>query len=118
MFYDKVYLKYLKRLQVVKPLNYFSYNNISAAKILTQKNGWKCFLQKHFESCFTKFLESYWLPSKFSFDVSKHLLSSLILNDQIRRAEALLMLENPPYDKDAIKHEFEYVATKLGIFTN
>jgi N-acetyl sugar amidotransferase len=118
VFRHKLYLPYIKGIKVVKPLNYVPYNKILAAKILAQEYGWKNYPQKHFESRFTKFLEGYWLPSRFGFDVRRNQLSSLILTGQISREEALLKLKTPPYDQDTIKHDFEYIATKLGISKN
>ena len=41
--------------------------------------------------------------------------SSLILTGQMTREEALDRLSKPAYDEDMIEHDFEYVATKLGI---
>ena len=103
---------------MVKPLNYIPYTQKLAVKILEQEYGWKTYTQKHFESRFTKFFEGYWLPSRFGFDVRRNHFSSLILTGQISREEALLKLKTPPYDPDTIKHDFEYVATKLGISVN
>ena len=70
---------------------------------------------KHFESRFTKFYEGYWLPTRFGYDTRKVQYSSLILTGQMTREEALEKLSKPAYDEEMIKHDFEYVATKLGI---
>ena len=111
----KFYLRYIKKVQVVKPLNYFPYIKSDAIKFLEDEYSWKAPQQKHFESRFTKFYEGYWLPKKFGYDTRKVQLSSLILTEQIGRSEALNILKNPAICDEDAKHDFEYVATKLGI---
>ena len=71
--------------------------------------------QKHFESRFTKFYESFWLPKRFGFDVRLVQFSSLILTKQMTRDEAIKELSKPPYDEDTISKEIEYVSNKLEI---
>jgi N-acetyl sugar amidotransferase len=111
----KVYLRYLKKIRVVTPLNYVPYLKAEAMRLLESEFGWQPYPQKHFESRFTKFYESYWLPKKFGYDTRKVQYSSLILTQQMTRDEALEKLTRPPYDEATVAHDFEYVATKLGI---
>ena len=113
----KIYLKYIKKIQVVSPLNYIPYIKDDSMRFLEKQFGWQPYPQKHFESRFTKFYESYWLPKKFGFDTRKVQYSSLILTKQMTRDEALEKLTRLPYDENNIYHDFEYVATKLGITT-
>ena len=111
----KLYLRYVQKVQVVKPLNYVPYIKAEAMKFLEKEYGWQSYPQKHFESRFTKFYEAYWLPKKFGYDTRKVQFSSLILTNQMTREEALEKLSKPATDEDEAKHEFEYVANKLGI---
>lgn len=111
----KVYLRYVKRIKVVTPLNYVPYIKAESMRLLEAKFGWQPYPQKHFESRFTRFYESYWLPEKFGYDTRKVQYSSLILTKQMTRDEALARLAQPAHDKATIAQEFEYVATKLGI---
>lgn len=111
----KFYLRYIKGIKVIKPLNYFPYIKNDAVKLLTETYGWKNYPQKHFESRFTKFYEGYWLPMKFGYDTRKVQYSSLILTGQMTREEALEKLKAPAYDPETIADEFKYIATKLGI---
>ena len=111
----KLYLPYVKRIRVVKPLNYFPYFKEDAKALLVEKFGWQPYPQKHFESRFTKFYEGYWLPKRFGYDTRKVQFSSLIVTGQMTRAEALERLKDPPLDEATARQEFEYVATKLGI---
>ncbi|RZK99734.1 MAG: N-acetyl sugar amidotransferase [Pedobacter sp.] len=115
IFRHKFYLRYLKGVQVVKPLNYMPYIKEQALKLLAETYGWKPYPQKHFESRFTKFYEGYWLPERFGFDTRKVQYSSLILTKQMTRDEALEKLKKPAYNPETIQDEFNYIATKLGI---
>ncbi|MBN2294575.1 MAG: N-acetyl sugar amidotransferase [Pirellulales bacterium] len=115
ILWHKVYLRYVKGITVVKPLDYVPYHKEEAMQLLVDRFGWQRYPQKHFESRFTRFYESYWLPKKFNYDTRKVQFSSLILTNQMTREEALEKLSRPAYDEETIHHEFEYVATKLGI---
>lgn len=115
VLFHKFYLRYIKRVQVVKPLNYLPYTKELAIKTLSEAYGWRPYPQKHFESRFTKFYEGYWLPTRFGYDTRRVQFSSLILTGQMTREEALERLKSPAYDPAKIDEEFEYIATKLGI---
>jgi len=115
IFRHKIYLRYIKGVRRVMPLNLIHYNKKTAADLLQNEYKWKPYPQKHFESRFTKFYEGYWLPERFGYDTRKVQLSSLILTDQLTREEALGILKKPAYDPTTIKDEFDYIATKLGI---
>lgn len=115
VFFHKVYLRYLRGVQVVKPLNYLPYTKKVAAETLEREYGWKPYPQKHFESRFTRFFEGYWLPTRFGYDTRRVQFSSLILTGQMTRDEAITALQSPAYNVETIDEEFEYIATKLGI---
>jgi N-acetyl sugar amidotransferase len=114
----KIWLPYVKRIRVVRPLNLVPYDKASAVKLLIEKFGWQPYPQKHFESRFTRFYEGYWLPRKFGFDTRKVQFSSLIVTGQMTREDALERLKTPALDDATVRQEFEYVANKLGITTN
>jgi N-acetyl sugar amidotransferase len=111
----KIYLPYIKKIRVIRPLDMLPYIKQDAIDLLVEKFGWQPYPQKHFESRFTKFYEGYWLPKRFGYDTRKVQYSSLILTGQMSREEALARLSKPAYDEEMIKHDFEYIATKLGI---
>ena len=111
----KFYLRYVKGIKVIKPLNYMPYIKSDAIKLLQEEYGWKPYPQKHFESRFTKFFEGYWLPERFGFDTRKVQYSSLILTEQMTRIEALEKLRKPAYNPETIEDEFKYISTKLQI---
>ena len=115
ILWHKLWLPYVKRIRVVRPLNHVPYVKKEAMALLMEKFGWQPYPQKHFESRFTKFYESYWLPERFGYDVRRVQFSSLILTKQMTREEALEKLRAPAYDPETIHHDFEYVAHKLDI---
>lgn len=115
IFRHKIYLPYIRGLHVVKPLNNMHFNKTEAINLLVNEYGWKPYPQKHFESRFTKFYESYWLPERFGFDTRKVQYSSLILTNQMTRQEALDKLKHPAFNPETIEDEFKYIATKLDI---
>jgi N-acetyl sugar amidotransferase len=115
VLFHKFYLRYMKRVQVVRPLNYMPYSKELAITTLRAEYGWRAYPQKHFESRFTKFFEGYWLPTRFGYDTRKVQFSSLILTGQMTRDEALEKLKVPAYDPDTIDDDFAYIAKKLGI---
>ena len=113
IFWHKIYLPYVKGIKLHRLLDYMPYDKEKATQFLENNYGFERYPQKHFESRFTRFYESYWLPEKFGFDTRKVQLSSLILTGQITREEALDELSHPSYDPKNIHHELEYVASKL-----
>jgi N-acetyl sugar amidotransferase len=115
ILWHKIWLPYVKGIRSWRPLNHISYVKDDAVKFLTERFGWQPYPQKHFESRFTRFYESYWLPEKFGYDTRKVQFSSLILTGQMTREDALERLSAPAYDPATIHQDIEYVATKLGI---
>lgn len=111
----RVYLKYIKRIQRIKPLDLLPYNKEKAVSLLVSEYGWKPYAQKHFESRFTKFFEGYWLPSRFGFDTRRVQYSSLIQTGQMTREEAIDRLSLPALTNEDVEKEFEYIANKLEI---
>ena len=118
ILWHKVWLPYVRRIKLYRPLDYIPYNKEEAMQTLVEKFGYQKYPQKHFESRFTRFYESYWLPVKFGYDTRRVQFSSLILTGQMTREEALEELKKPAYDPETIHHDFEYIATKLGISTD
>jgi N-acetyl sugar amidotransferase len=114
IFKYRIYYKYVKGISVIKPLDYIPFEKEKAMQFLEKEFGWQRYAQKHYESRFTRFYEGYWMPKKFGFDIRLAHYSSLILTNQMTREEALKKVSVLPYDEEAIKEDFEYVATKLG----
>ena len=115
IFYHKLYLRYIKNIRVLKPLNYMQYSRKLAIKELKLKYGFKPYKQKHFESRFTKFFEGYWLPTRFGYDMRRNQFSSLILTGQMTRDEALEQLDSPPLTSEESSIDFDFVCSKLNL---
>lgn len=114
-FQYRYYYPFVKKLKVVRPLNYLNYSKAFAIELLERELGWKYYGGKHFESRFTKFFQGYWLFEKFGYDKRKAHLSSMILAGEITRDQALEALTVPPYDSETVEADLQYVAKKLGI---
>jgi N-acetyl sugar amidotransferase len=115
ILWHKVYLPYLRGIKLYRPLDYLVYDKEEAMNLLVNKYGYQKYPQKHFESRFTRFYESYWLPERFGYDTRKVQFSSLILTNQMMRDEALKKLKKPAYDYETIEHDKEFIANKLRI---
>jgi N-acetyl sugar amidotransferase len=115
ILWHKLYLPYIKKIRVIRPLNYVNYVKQDAMNLLIESFGWQPYPQKHFESRFTRFYESYWLPKRFGYDVRRVQYSSLILTGQMTREEALNKLEQPSFDAATIGRDLAFVADKLGV---
>jgi hypothetical protein len=115
ILWHKVWLPYVRGIKVLRPLDSMPYKKADARQLLMERFGWQPYPQKHFESRFTRFYESYWLPERFGYDVRKVQFSSLIVTGQMTRSEALAELQKSPYDAETINQEIEFVATKLDI---
>lgn len=115
IFSYKIFYRYVKGVQVLRPLNYVPYIKEDAMQLLISKFEWQRYAHKHYESRFTRFFEGYWQPTKFGYDKRRAHFSSLILTEQMSRAEALERIAKPAYDEEIVAQDFEYIATKLDI---
>lgn len=111
----KLYYRYVRGMEVVKPLNLVPYIKKDAEEKLSTLFGWEKFLHKHHESRFTRFYEDYWLPRKFGFEKRRAHFSSLIMTGQMTREDALERISRPELDEHTLMQEFEYVANKLDL---
>lgn len=115
IFTFKIYYRYFKNIQVVKPLNHVPFRKEEAMQELVDKFGWQKYAHKHYESRFTRFYEGYWLPTKFGYDKRRAHFSSLILTGQMTREDALERIAQTAYNPDDLAQDFEYIATKLDL---
>lgn len=103
-----IWNRFVLGIKVVNLPDYYEYNREGAKKILVEKYGYKDYGEKHYESRFTKWFQSYYLPVKFGIDKRKAHYSSLINSKQMTRDEALRLLEKPPYTQDDLKLKLDY----------
>ena len=114
-FRHKFVNPYIKHIKTIKPLNLVPITRQKMIDTLSKEYGYEPYGQKHFEDLITKFLEGYWVPTKFGHDIRRAQLSSLVVTGQITRDEALEILKNPPLSVDESKILFNQVAEKLDI---
>lgn len=96
-------------------LDYVLYSKTEAIRLLTERFGWEYYGGKHFESRFTKWFQSVYLPRKFGYDKRRYHLSCLVLNGEMTREEALKELERPPYPEAEMAEDEAYILKKLDI---
>lgn len=104
----------LNGIRTWAPLDLIDYSKAGAKKLLMEELGWRDYGGKHYESVFTRFYQGYVLPKKFGIDKRRAHLSTLILNGEITRDEALAELQQPTYDEDLQAEDRDYVGKKLG----
>lgn len=113
IFKYKFYYRFVKGIRVIKMLDYTEFKRDDAIRTLKNKFNWLPYQQKHYESRFTKFYESYWTPKKFGFDKRRVYLSSMILSNQISRKEAEKKINKNELSEIEMENDFNYVARKL-----
>ena len=104
----------LNGIRTWAPLDLIDYSKAGAKQLLMEEFGWRDYGGKHYESVFTRFYQGYVLPKKFGIDKRRAHLSTLILNGEITRDEALAELQQPTYDEDLQAEDRAYVGKKLG----
>ena len=111
------YIDYLliRGIRWVPILNYIDFVKSDAKKLLIDELGWRDYGGKHYESIFTRFFHSFYLPVKFGYDLRKSYLSALVCSGQMSREDALEELKQPPIDSDLLKQDRDYVVKKLGL---
>ncbi len=113
-FFERyVYFTLIRKMKIINPLNYINYQKDDAISLMKEELGWQYYGGKHYESRFTKFFQSYYLPVKFGFDKRIGHLSSLIISGQMTRDEALTKMEEDVYSEKDINFDLEFVAKKL-----
>jgi len=113
-----IYYPRIWKMRVLTPLNYIPYSKKHAIEMLEKNYGWRYYGGKHYESRWTRFFQSYYLPHKFGYDKRKAHLASLVVAGEMTRADALTELEKPAFDEALIKEDKIYIAKKLGITLN
>jgi N-acetyl sugar amidotransferase len=105
----------IKKMRVLRPLNYMPYDKEAALTELQATVGYKPYPRKHGESVFTKWFQNHYLPVKFGMDKRRPHLSSLIVSGQMTRDAALAKLAEPLYDHAELEIDIAYLCKKLRI---
>ena len=102
-------------VKTVKPLNLVPFTREEMEKTLVEEYGYEPYGQKHFEDLLTKFLEGWWMPTRFGHDIRRAQLSSLVVTNQMSREKALSILETPPITEEESTILFDQVIDILKI---
>ena len=102
-------------MKVARPLNYIAYNKSQAMETLTKEFDWRYYGGKHYESRFTKFFQSYYLPVRWGFDKRLAHLSSLVVSGEMTRDSALHEFKTGTLPLEEIDADKDYMARKLQI---
>lgn len=114
-FRHKFVTPYVLGVKTVTPLNYVPFTRKQMIETLAEEYGYEPYGQKHFEDLLTKFLEGWWAPARFGHDIRRAQLSSLVVNGEITRDEALRTLEETPLTDEEAKRLFKEVASRLQV---
>jgi N-acetyl sugar amidotransferase len=108
----------VKKMTVLRPLNFMHYSKAEAIEDLEKNYGWRYYGGKHYESRWTRFFQAYYLPKKFGYDKRKAHLASLVVAGEMKREDALEELSKPLYTDNELAEDVAFVAKKLGISTD
>lgn len=114
-FKHKFWIPYVLGVKTLKLLNLVPVTKKQMVETLAEEYDYVPYGQKHFEDLLTKFLEGYWVPTRFGHDIRRAWLSSLIITGQMSRDEALNVLKKPPLTDEECVTLFSEVANKLDI---
>ena len=106
---------FLRGIKYVRLLYYMEYDKKDVKALLEKELGWVTYGDKHYESIYTRFFQSYILPKKFNIDKRILHLSALIRSGQISREAALLKMREQPISEEQARADREYVVKKLGL---
>jgi hypothetical protein len=109
------YYIFARKIRLVSVLNLIDYDKKAAMDILQNKLDWVYYGGKHYESIYTRFYQSFYLPKKFNIDKRKAHYSNLVLSGQMTRDEALAAMQEPVYPENLIQEDYVYVTKKLGL---
>jgi N-acetyl sugar amidotransferase len=112
LFYNS---RVLKNFKIHSPLNFLSYSRTEAIKFLEKEFDWQDYGGKHRESQFTNYYQEVYLVNRFGIEKKKAHLSSLIVNNEISRAEATAIMSQTKLSDFQVRNLQEYICSKLRI---
>jgi N-acetyl sugar amidotransferase len=107
-----LYYFFIRRVKLIRPLEYSDYSKQMAREVNSRELAWKDPGGHHHESIFTRFFQSYYLPNKFNIDKRKRECSAKIRSGKMTRQEALTEVSTPyPVEEGIV----DYTISKLGL---
>ncbi len=92
-----IYYSLFKKINQIRILYYYHYNEREVLRVLEEELGWKNYGDKHHESKYTAFFQAYILTRKFNIDKRKLHYSAKVRNGQLTREDALDIIKKDPY---------------------
>jgi len=114
-FERKIANKFIFQIQEYRPLNWINYRKDQALEELKEFCDYNYYEGKHYESIFTRFLQTYYLPHKFKVDKRTSHYSSLIVTNQMSRDEAIEELRKPLYNDVQMKEDIKFILNKINM---
>ncbi len=110
IIYEKVF-----KINWINILDFLIYKKEDVINKLEENYGYKRYKYKHYESIFTRFYQGFILPEKFGIDKRLMHLSTLIITQQISRANAMEIIKDKPYkDMQELKNDKLYFLKKMN----
>ena len=106
----------LKRIKLVRFLNYIDYNKNEAGVLLKNEVGWRYPGGHHHESIYTRFYQGYLSPKKYGMDRRLISLSAQIRSGHISRREAINIINSPHYSDEEIIEDKKFIAKKFNLY--
>jgi N-acetyl sugar amidotransferase len=116
--FDFIFYSVIKKIRILRPLNFLDYHKSKAREVLERELGWKYYGGHHYESIYTRFVYSFLLPQKFNINKKIITNSALVRSGELTRQQALDDLKQDPYPEDKVGEDVEYVIKKLGLTPN
>ena len=111
----EIYCKFHRWINILYILQYVPYIAEDVKIFLKKEIDWKYYGGKHYESKYTRFVQSFYLYEKFGIDYRRATFSSQICTGEISRDKALETLKQQPYDLNQIEDDKNFIAKKLDI---
>ena len=108
-----IYYSLVRGIKQVRILYYIPYNEKEVLQTLESKLGWKNYGDKHHESKYTAFFQSYILTRKFNIDKRKLHYSAKLRNGQLCRKEAMEIVKKDPFSGEI--DSLDYCLKKLDL---
>lgn len=90
------YYRIIKQKKFLRLLDYTDYNRENSKNLLKELYNWTDYGEKHCESIFTQWYQSFYLFTKYGVDKRKAHFASLINSGQMTRSEAMFLLTASP----------------------
>lgn len=111
----EIYYKLVRGIRTVYPLNLVPFSQEEAVAHLAKYFCWNNYGEKHHESRYTKFVQSYYIYEKFGIDYRRMSLSIGVCQGKMERCAADEILKRKPYRPDELARDKRYIIKKLGI---